>query len=153
MNDLIEIVILSYEDSEEKISIEQEILLRSKILGKANPITISTENFCDYRKIKLEPYKANKAKKIYLDRINKYFDKVLNYIENKELTPMGKNNAISFGGNSIDPDDFGTHNIPNSHTNELRNGINENSSRRKINNGCNENCCADTPCATVCIIF
>lgn len=153
MSDFIEVVILSFDEkNNNNISIEQENLLKSKILGKSFQNTLCTEDELRHRKMKLEPKKANKAKKNYLDRINKYFENVLNYIENKEKTPMGKNNLITFS-NSLDPDDFSVHVIPNSHTNDLKNLKNKEDSKKKLDNICNENCCAETPCAAVCHIF
>lgn len=152
MSDFIEIVILSYDEKDSNICIEQEILLRSKMLVKTSQNTICTEDEIGHRKMKLEPKKANKAKKMYLDRINKYFERVLSYIENKESTPVGKNNLITFA-NSLDHDDFSVHLIPNSHTNDLKNLENKEDSKKKFDIACNENCCAETPCAAVCHIF
>ena len=152
MSDFIEIVILSYDEkNNNNICIEKEILLQNKIIKKSPFNSIFTDDELEHRKMKLEPSKAIKAKKNYLERINKYFEKVLSYIENKEQTPREKNNLISFG-NSLDRDDFSVFLVPNSHASKLKNPDKNEDNKKKLDL-CNENCCAETPCAAVCYIF
>ena len=85
--------------------------------------------------------------------INKYFDNIITYIENKDnYSTNGKNKLIDANNSNYELDYFGVHFIPNSHTQELRNqDIKEDSGKKDGN--CIETCCDETPCSTMCIVF
>ena len=157
MNDYIEIVILSY-DEKDYDSIEKGILLRTKLMRKSSHSNLGEEEvFNGHRKLSINQNPANRTKKVNLERLNKYFERVLTYIENKELTPLGKNSLIGFNNNNAD-DEYGVHLIPNSRTAELR-GVDgeKNDDARKNERTSTENCCTEIncaePCAAICYIF
>ena len=158
MNDYIEVVIFSYDGSEYD-SIEKGILLRTKLLKKSSQSSNYGEEktFDGYRKLSMVQNQANKTKKNNIEKLNRYFEKVLIYIENKDMTPLGKNNLIGFNNNN--DDEYGVHLIPNCRTDELRSidGDNVNDLKKQERTS-TENCCYDVvpcaePCATICSVF
>ena len=158
MNDYIEIVILS-NDEKDFDSIEKGILLRSKLMRNSTKSNFDEEKLFDgHRKISMIQIHANKTKKSNIEKLNKYFENVFAYIENKDKTPLGKNSLISFSSKNNVDDEFGVHLIPNSRTAELRNVNGEKGDdNKKSERISTENCCKDTPCAEpcagICIIF
>ena len=158
MNDYIEVVIFSYDENDFD-SIEKGILLRTKLLKKSSQSSNYGEEkiFDGHRKLSMIQNQANKTKKNNIKKLNKYFEKILIYIENKDITPLGKNNLIGFNNNN--DDEYGVHLIPNCRTDELRSNDGDNvDDLKKQERTSTENCCSDVvpcaePCAAICCIF
>ena len=153
MNDYIDIVILAFDDLEYD-SIEKGILTRTKILSKSShSINFDAEEeFDGKRSLNLEQPLSKKSKKNNVAEINKYFEKVITYIENKNNYHK-RAEKIKLNDNNSNLDYFDGRFIPNSHTQEFRNQDIGEDQRKDKEGKCIETCCEEAPCSAICTIF
>ena len=153
MNDYIDIVILAFDDLEYD-SIEKGILTRTKILSKSSrSINLETEeDFVGKRTLNIEQPLSKKSKKNNVAEINKYFEKVITYIENKNncLRHVEK---IKLSDNNSNLNYFDGRFIPNSHTQEFKNQDIREDQKKDKEGDCMEICCEEASCSAICTIF
>ena len=157
MSNYIEILILTFKEND---SLGEKFLLRAKLMGKSGQIkediNKENENFTGIKQFDTNINIVEKCKRNKLQNLDFYFNNVWNAIEKENLndenlsfngTPLAKNSSedikIQNNNNNID--------LPNSYNINNSGVINKN--KNKKGELREENSCAESVCANICVIF